>query len=81
MNVSSSSFIWLFFNLIKASDPLKIDSIIKLNEFTEETFIVKDLLGDMLVCVSTTETNIANPQRHYFKKDSVIFVENKQKRK
>jgi hypothetical protein len=69
------------FDTKQSSDYIKINAIIKKDEFTDETFIVKDVIGDMLVCISNTESGRANPRKYYFNKNNVIFVENKQKRK
>lgn len=67
--------------LIQQNNYIDLNTIIKTNEFSEETFVVKELLGNMLVCVSTVELGIKNPKKHYFNKNSVIIVEGKQKRK
>lgn len=53
------------------------NSIVKTSVFSDESFRVKDILGDLLVCESAVEHN----RKYYFKKNDVIVVKNKQKRK
>ena len=64
-----------------SSDCIEINSIVKRDGFSDEVFIVKDMLGDMLVCISCTESGRTNPTKHYFNKNKIIIVEDKQKRK
>lgn len=60
---------------------INLNTRVKTNEFSEETFVVKEILGDMLVCVSTIDLGVRNPKKNYFNKNNVIIVKEKQKRK
>lgn len=53
------------------------DTIVKKDENSDETFKVLEIMGEMLVCQSCNDLGV----KHYFNKNSVIVVENKQKRK
>jgi len=64
-----------------SSNEIKIDSIIKCNEFSEEEFVVESIMGNILVCRSGLDGKYRRPEKHYFNKDNVIVVSNKQKRK
>lgn len=61
-------------NIQQSSNEILLDSIIKLNEFSEETFLVENMIGSILVCVAETEKNIHNPKKHYFNKSDVVLV-------
>ena len=67
--------------IISDNTYIKKGTIIQINEFSEETFEVKDTLDDILICISSFETKAKNPKKHYFNKNSVIVVGVKQKRK
>lgn len=58
-----------------------IGSLIKTNEFTDEIFFVKEVLGDMVVCVSRIDLGTANPKKHYFNKNNIIVLKKSKKRK
>ena len=70
-----------FLDIQQSNNDIKINAVIKKDEYSDETFIVKDVLGDMLVCISYIESGIKNPRKYYFNKSNVIFVKSKQKRK
>lgn len=67
--------------VFEQNDPIRLNMLIKTNEFSEETFVVKEIIGDMLVCVSSIDLGRPNPKKHYFNKNNIITVKVKQKRK
>jgi len=56
---------------------ISIDTIIKKDEKSDETFKVLQVIGEMLVCQSCSNLGL----KHYFNRNNVIIVENMQKRK
>ena len=53
---------------------IKINSVVALNEFSDEKFVVKDILGNIACCVSSNERCNLSAYRHYFNIDNLIIV-------
>lgn len=56
---------------------IEIGSVVKSNEFSNEEFVVKQMLGDLLVCVSYVDRNMTTPTKHYFDKEKVLVIDKK----
>jgi len=56
---------------------IEIGSVVKSNEFSNEEFVVKQMLGDLLVCVSYVDRNMTTPTKHYFNKEKVLVIDKK----
>lgn len=61
-------------NIIKN---IEIGSVVKSNEFSNEEFVVKQMIGDLLVCVSYVDRNMTTPTKHYFDKEKVLVIDKK----
>ena len=56
---------------------IEIGSVVKSNEFSNEEFVVKQMIGDLLVCVSYVDRNMHTPTKHYFNKEKVLVIDKK----
>lgn len=61
----------------KTIKSIEIGSIVKSNEFSNEEFVVKQMIGDVLVCVSYVDRNMHTPTKHYFNKEKVLVIDKK----
>lgn len=69
-------------NIISNDDKIiQIGDKVCKNNFIQQTFVVIDIIGNMVVCVGASETHIKNPSKYYFNKNELSIVPYKQKRK
>ena len=61
--------------------PISNESIVKIDQTSNEEYVVKSNLGNKLICVSNYDKNPKYSKKHYLNKEDVVFVKVKQIRK
>ena len=67
--------------LICENLPNSTESVVKLDQLSDEKYIVKTNIGDKLICVSNYDKKHIDNRKHFFDKEDVVFIKIKQKRR